>query len=141
MGSLHGKTRHERLAEFVRQRMDEQNLSVYDVARRSGGLITHSTVWSIVNGATKDPKLSTLIGLAKGIGVELDELIRVIEGRSQSLAARAELEALFYQLLELDEEHWRELNAVMNFLKGEVKKRLSEQREETGRSKKRQLVR
>lgn len=75
-------TLQDDLAEFVRRKMEEQNLSTYDVARQSGGVITHAAVWGILNSQSKDVKVGTLRALAKGLKVSEDEIFAVIRGKS-----------------------------------------------------------
>lgn len=64
--------------------MEGKSLSTYDVARRSGNLITHQTVWSLLNAQGKDVKVGTLKALAKGLGVSEDEIFAVARGKSVS---------------------------------------------------------
>lgn len=64
--------------------MEGKGLSTYDVARRSGNLITHQTVWSLLNAQGKDVKVGTLKALAKGLGVAEDEIFAVARGKSVS---------------------------------------------------------
>ncbi|MDT5268421.1 MAG: Cro/C1-type DNA-binding domain [Acidobacteriota bacterium] len=64
--------------------MEGKGLSTYDVARRSGNLITHQTVWSLLNAQGKDVKVGTLKALAKGLGVSEDEIFAVARGKSVS---------------------------------------------------------
>lgn len=70
------------LAEYVRQKMNEQNLSTYDVERRSGGQITHGSVWNILNQRVKDVKASTLRALAKGLGITEEQIFAIARGKS-----------------------------------------------------------
>lgn len=64
--------------------MEGKGLSTYDVARRSGNLITHQTVWSLLNAQGKDVKVGTLKALAKGLGASEDEVFAVARGKSLS---------------------------------------------------------
>lgn len=70
------------LAAYVSEKMQRQNLSLHDVAKRSGGRISHATVANIVNVASKEVKSSTLAGLAKGLGVSEDEIVAVARGKN-----------------------------------------------------------
>jgi transcriptional regulator with XRE-family HTH domain len=59
----------EALADLVRARMDELHLKAPEVARRSGGLVSHGTVWNILNLRVTDIKEESLRGLARGLGL------------------------------------------------------------------------
>jgi len=74
----------EKLADYVRRIISEKGLNYREVARRSGDTISHSIVFDIVSGRSKDVKTSTLIGLAKGLGVTEDELFAVARGEKQN---------------------------------------------------------
>jgi transcriptional regulator with XRE-family HTH domain len=78
------KSLQDSLAEYLREQMEGKGLSTYDVARRSGNLITHQTVWSLLNAQGKDVKVGTLKALAKGLGISEDEIFAVARGKSVS---------------------------------------------------------
>jgi transcriptional regulator with XRE-family HTH domain len=71
---------NENLQEYVDRIMTEKNLSTFDVARRSDGLISQSHVSRIQNGIVADPKSPKLVGLAKGLGVPEHEMFAVARG-------------------------------------------------------------
>jgi transcriptional regulator with XRE-family HTH domain len=77
-------TLQEALAKFVSGRMAELGLSTYEVARNSGGAITHQTVWSVANAQGADVKLSTIEALARGLRVPAEELFHAARGRVAS---------------------------------------------------------
>ena len=64
------------LAEFVRLRMEEKGLSRLDIERNSGNMITDGHVASILAGKADNPKLKTLLGLAKGLDVQPIEVLK-----------------------------------------------------------------
>jgi transcriptional regulator with XRE-family HTH domain len=70
------------LAAYVSEKMQRQNLSLHDVAKRSGRRISHATVANVVNATSKEVKASTLAGLAKGLGVSEDEIVAVARGKA-----------------------------------------------------------
>lgn len=74
----------EALASLINGRMrDEGDLSTHDVANRSGGLISHGTVWNIINkkvGAVSD---KTLRGLARGTNTAEDIVFSTARGKQE----------------------------------------------------------
>lgn len=62
------------LADFIRAKIKEKDLNYRLVADRSGGLITHSAVYDVISRRSIDQKISTLKGLALGLG-ESEEII------------------------------------------------------------------
>ena len=85
--------------------MRELSLSTYEVARLSGGTITHQTVWSILNTRAKDIKLSTLLALARGLHVSEEELFDAVRGKSRRDQPPAELRAaIFFRELPPDRQ-------------------------------------
>ena len=70
------------LAAYVSEQMQRQNLSLHDVAKRSGGRISHATVANVVNATSKEVKASTLAGLAKGLGISEDEMVAIARGKA-----------------------------------------------------------
>lgn len=77
-------TERENLADFVRRIVHEKRLSYREVAMLSGGIVSHTTVADVVAGKNKNPKSDTLRGLAKGLGVSLDELTQIASGRKNA---------------------------------------------------------
>jgi transcriptional regulator with XRE-family HTH domain len=115
----------EALAAYVRQKMDEKNLSTYEVERRSGGDITHGSVWNILNQRVADVKAGTLRALAKGLGVSEDEIFAVARGKllNGAEAFDSELAAMFRGLAELSDEDKAELLSTVRMLAAEVQRR------------------
>jgi transcriptional regulator with XRE-family HTH domain len=58
----------------IREAREARGLTVQEVSRRAG--LTHSTLAWIEDGTTRDPKISTVLGLARALGVEPAELLR-----------------------------------------------------------------
>lgn len=61
------------LATRIQKRMDELGMTQADLARKTG--LTTANVAYIVNGKTKDPRLSSVVVIAKALGMSLDELV------------------------------------------------------------------
>lgn len=61
------------LAEKIQKRMDELDMTQADLARKTG--LTTANVAYIVNGKTKDPRLSSVIAIAQALNVSLDDLV------------------------------------------------------------------
>ncbi len=74
------------------------NPSYREIAQRSGGKISHSTVALIVNGSIGEVTLTTLKGLAKALAVSEDEIFAVARGVK---APQTWTETRFYELFEL----------------------------------------
>jgi transcriptional regulator with XRE-family HTH domain len=70
----------ETLAEYVTRIMQEKKLRPKDVERRSSGEIDDAYVIKIMKGITTNPSISKTQALAKGLGVDEDELFRVARG-------------------------------------------------------------
>jgi len=61
------------LAERILRRMDELDMTQADLARKTG--MTTANIAYIVNGKTHDPRLSSVIAIARALGVSLDDLV------------------------------------------------------------------
>lgn len=70
----------ETLAEYVTRIMQEKDLRAKDVERRSGNEIDDAYVIKIMKGTTTNPSISKTQALARGLGVDEDELFRVARG-------------------------------------------------------------
>jgi len=68
------------LAEWLRRKMKELGLSAKKVQERSGGTISDAYVLDIMRGKTKRPSVVKLHGLAKGFGIDPDEVIKIARG-------------------------------------------------------------
>jgi len=74
--------RQETLADYVRRVIKEKGLNYRLVSRQSGGQISHTTVGDIVSGAQKGITVETLQALARGLGVDEDEIFEVARGKT-----------------------------------------------------------
>src|SRR5215469_7787870 len=72
----------ETLAEYVTRIMEQKGLGPLEVQERSEGQITDSYVGSIKSGKQKNPTVSKLQALAKGLDVDEDELFLIARGYS-----------------------------------------------------------
>src|SRR5688500_17821009 len=71
----------ESLSDYARRVINDKGLNYREVARRSGGGISHATVGDIVKGDPRSYGTETLRALAKGLGVSEDEIFAVARGK------------------------------------------------------------
>ena len=76
--------RAEGLARYVARVLKEKRLSLRDVQVMSGGKITDAYVGSIINGRARNLSVEKLQALARGLGVDEDEIFRVARGADDS---------------------------------------------------------
>ena len=96
----------ERLSDFIRERMNLLRLSTHEVSRRTGGVISHSTVANMVNGRIQQPEGATLDAIARGISVDKRDLIDILHGVSKP-SDKANTACL----VELPKEVWESIEA------------------------------
>ena len=65
------------LAEAIKEIMDARGLRTADVARRLGEGYDRATFYRLLNGATTEPRLGTLIGLCQVLDVSPTELLQL----------------------------------------------------------------
>jgi transcriptional regulator with XRE-family HTH domain len=68
------------LAEWLRRKMKELGLNAKKIQERSGRTISDAYVLDIMRGKTKRPSVVKLHALAKGMGIDPDEIIGVARG-------------------------------------------------------------
>jgi transcriptional regulator with XRE-family HTH domain len=76
--------RADGLARYVARVLKEKRLSRCDVQVMSGWKITDAYVGSIVNGRARNLSVEKLQALARGLGVNEDEIFRVARGAADS---------------------------------------------------------
>jgi transcriptional regulator with XRE-family HTH domain len=126
------------LSEFVRAVMNEKGLNYRQVAERSGGLISHTTVFDVVNLRSKDVKATTLRGLAKGLGVSDDEIFSVARGKSPTDDPEYKnwkYATLFDNAKQLTPEQMVKFENIMEIAQREVDRMLQEKANEPPRKK------
>lgn len=74
----------ETLADYVRRIIHEKGLNYREVARRSGGAVSHGAVGHIVNGVSTDVRKDTLRALARGLQVPEDEIFAAARGKIEA---------------------------------------------------------
>ncbi len=91
------------------------------MARRSRGLISHSTVYDVINGRNLNPSLSALRGLAKGLGVTEEELFASATGKTLEKDTIDERLALIgLKFRELNDEQRIDAEALLRALERAV---------------------
>jgi len=65
------------VAEYVTRAMDDRHLIPAEVARRSQGSLTANYVSKIMHGDVQNPSIPKLKALAKAIGINENDLLRV----------------------------------------------------------------
>lgn len=101
------------LADFVRERMAEKNLSTYDVQKASGNQISAATVTKIINRDIRSNGIETLTALASGLGESADTLINIARGLS-ARPSRFEIYADRFDAHDLSESEWQMLEVHFN---------------------------
>lgn len=109
------------LRDYVRRVISEKDLNYRQVARRSRGLISRSTVYDIISSRNLNPTLTALRGLAKGLGVTEEELFASAMGKTleeDTIDERLKLIGLKFR--ELTEEQRIDANALLRALERAV---------------------
>jgi transcriptional regulator with XRE-family HTH domain len=65
----------EKLADYVQRAMKQKQLKLRDVERRAGGKITNGYISGIINSRIKNVSMDKLKALAKGLDVDIYELV------------------------------------------------------------------
>jgi len=68
------KTKKSKIAENLKRFKKDQNLSQSDLCKKTG--LAYHTIAKIENGATADPRISTLKKVAAALGVSIDVLVK-----------------------------------------------------------------
>lgn len=72
------------LAKYIARVLREKRLSLRDVQAMSDSKITDAYVGSILRGRASNPSVEKLQALARGLGVDEDEIFRVARGLAGS---------------------------------------------------------
>ena len=72
------------LANYIARVLKEKRLSLRDVQAMSDSKITDAYVGSILRGRASNPSVEKLQALARGLGVDEDEIFRVARGLADS---------------------------------------------------------
>jgi transcriptional regulator with XRE-family HTH domain len=68
------------LAVYVAKVLKEKRITLHDVQVMSGWTITDAYVGSIIRGRARNPSVEKLQALARGLGIDEDEIFRVARG-------------------------------------------------------------
>ncbi|MCI0488256.1 MAG: helix-turn-helix transcriptional regulator [Blastocatellia bacterium] len=103
-GSAHEEGQ-ESLKGYVKRLLKQKKMTLREVQRRSGGQITQAYVGAIVKGVHSNPTVEKLKALARGLGVDEDELFRAARGLpncepSQSWAYDSKQTFAFLELMQ-----------------------------------------
>ena len=67
------------LAQAIKETMDARGLQTAEVARRLGEGYDRATFYRLLNGATTEPRLGTLLGLCRVLEVSPTELLQLAD--------------------------------------------------------------
>lgn len=96
-----------KLADYIREKMKERNLSAADVARNAGNEISPTIITKILNGEVKKSGARTLALIAKGIGVPELDLFRVASGEDLGRPLHYQIYAERLDGQELEDTEWQ----------------------------------
>lgn len=68
------------LQDYLKQKMREKGLTAKEIEKRSDGGITDSYISKLLRGRTKKPSIPKLKALAKGLGVDENEVFAAAGG-------------------------------------------------------------
>jgi transcriptional regulator with XRE-family HTH domain len=93
----------EDLRQYVKRTLKLKRLSLRDVQRRSGGDITQGYVGAIIKGTNSNLTVDKLKALARGLGVDEDEMFLVARGAGgqRERSARLSDQGMALSVLEL----------------------------------------
>jgi transcriptional regulator with XRE-family HTH domain len=112
------------LAEYVDRIMTEKRLTAYDVQQNSNGEISDSYVLRIREGTSKRPSAQKLRALARGLGVDFNDLMAVASGGEPGKTWTAEsLRDAINKMVD-DENLGEAVKVLIGKPPGEVKKAL-----------------
>jgi transcriptional regulator with XRE-family HTH domain len=114
-----------RLTAFIRRVMEEKGLEPADVASRSRQAIKYATVYSIINERQKDISLTTLIALADGLGVPVEEIAAAAAGKKRDGRLRDNIEFLTHKFDQLTDAQQESLKPLLDLLDRELERLLT----------------
>jgi transcriptional regulator with XRE-family HTH domain len=103
------------LAEFVRLKMEEKNLSKIDIERNSDRMLTDTHVATVLAGKAKNPTLKVLLGLAKALDVPPTDVFKAaaeIDDGEEAWDAQS-IALAIQKLLRLKPREIREIKRVL----------------------------
>lgn len=101
------------LAQFVSEVMKEQNLSTYDVERRSRGQVSHGTVHNLIKlKVKKEVRADTIAGLALALGKKEDQLWELYRSVNDKAAGQFE-----QRVITLPVETWDTLELILDAIR------------------------
>jgi transcriptional regulator with XRE-family HTH domain len=120
----------DKLAEFIRQTMQAKGIkSTREVARLSGGNISHATVANILSRNVADIDVTTFLALADALGVKPSEMARTIlddhlpPWMESKEFKGSDFYGLYLDYMELQKDRQEETNVMVTALKEFIEKR------------------
>lgn len=124
------KKSKEDLADYVRRIRAEKKLSLNDVTRQSGNLISRGYISQIENRYIVSVTANKLQALAKGLGVSEDEIFAVARGKDPEGNPdfkKWKFAALFDEAEQLTPEQMARFEIIMEMARREVQRMIQEQ--------------
>jgi transcriptional regulator with XRE-family HTH domain len=87
------KSGRDDLSRYVRRTMTQKQLKVRDVELRSGGTISNGYVSGVMSGSVTNLSIDKLKALARGLGVDVHEILDIICGPRDRSRGNSSLDA------------------------------------------------
>lgn len=91
----------DRLRKYLKEVMDQRDLSVAEIERQSGGAIKDSYIFDIIAGKTKHISVDKLEALALGLQMDSVELFKITTGYSPTADPCSEILTLIKTALSM----------------------------------------
>jgi transcriptional regulator with XRE-family HTH domain len=83
----------EDLSRFIRRTMSQKQLKVRDVELQSGGTISNGYVSGVMSGSVTNLSIDKLKALARGLGIDVHEILDIICGPRERAGGNSSLDA------------------------------------------------
>lgn len=127
-----GKTpQNESLADYTRRIMDEKNLTFREVERLSDGKILAASVNKLINGHIEDVRVSSLVALARGLGVPPYLLLQkhLQDETLYEDASKERFASMFHKYNQLSPEEQASLDNLLEVIDSELDKRVKKRKQ------------
>lgn len=117
----------EKLADYVRRKLNDKEITYREFERRAGGIITKSALSRVLNDGLENVSMKVIAGIAQGLNEPVENVFRVaiapyapppeLGGDDNDFAA------LFYKYNRLSEEDKEDMRIFLEVVDNEIERR------------------
>lgn len=120
-------SKREKLADYVRRKLNEKDITYREFERLASGITTKSTLGRVLNDGLENVSMKVIAGIAKALNEPVEEVFKVAIAPYANLAdpieEDREFAVMFYKYRQMSKEDKEEMKMLLEVVDAEIERR------------------